>query len=184
MLNTMDNHYVFIFMGVSGSGKSVVARKIAQKLNTSFIDGDFLHPRANIIKMASGQALTDADRQPWLKALNDAIFAMQRTQKVSLLVCSALKKSYRDVLRQGNPDLKFIYLQGDISIIEQRVKKRQGHFFRPELLKTQFDSLQPPSADETDILSVDITPPLSIVIQQSLTLIEQCIMSEPAQATS
>ncbi len=178
MINTVDNHYVFIFMGVSGSGKSVVARKIAQKLNTSFIDGDFLHPRANIIKMASGQALTDDDRRPWLKSLNDAIFAMQRTQKISLLVCSALKKSYRDALREGNFNLKFIYLQGDIATIEARVKQRQGHFFRPELLKTQFDSLQSPTLDENDVFPVDITPPLSIVIQQSLATIEHCLASE------
>ncbi len=80
-------------MGVSGSGKSAVASEVAHQLQAAFLDGDFLHPRSNIMKMASGEPLNDDDRKPWLQALNDAAFAMQRTNKVSLIVCSALKKS-------------------------------------------------------------------------------------------
>jgi len=83
-----DNH-IYVLMGVSGSGKSVVASEVAHQLHAAFLDGDFLHPRRNIMKMASGEALNDEDRTPWLQALNDAAFAMQRTNKVSLIVCSA-----------------------------------------------------------------------------------------------
>src|SRR5690606_7324124 len=119
-------------MGVSGSGKSAVASEVAHQLHAAFLDGDFLHPRCNIMKMASGEPLNDDDRKPWLQALNDAAFAMQRTNKVSLIVCSALKKHYRDLLRDGNPNLSFIYLKGDFDVIESRLKARKGHFFRSE----------------------------------------------------
>lgn len=102
MTEASSQHYVFVLMGVSGSGKSVVANQVSQKLQTAFLDGDFLHPRSNILKMAEGEPLNDQDRAPWLQAINDAAFAMQRTQKVSIIVCSSLKKSYRDILRNGN----------------------------------------------------------------------------------
>lgn len=92
MSTASSNHHVFILMGVSGSGKSVVANRVSYQLQTAFLDGDFLHPRANIMKMADGHPLNDQDRQPWLQAINDAAFAMQRTQAVSLIVCSSLKK--------------------------------------------------------------------------------------------
>ena len=94
-------------MGVSGSGKSAVASEVAHQLHAAFLDGDFLHPRRNIEKMASGEPLNDDDRKPWLQALNDAAFAMQRTNKVSLIVCSALKKLFHhpdhicSILRSG-----------------------------------------------------------------------------------
>ncbi len=131
-------------MGVSGSGKSAVASEVAHQLHAAFLDGDFLHPRSNITKMASGEPLNDDDRTPWLQALNDAAFAMQRTNKVSLIVCSALKKSYRDILRKGNPNLSFIYLKGDFDVIESRLKARKGHFFKTQMLVTQFETLQEP----------------------------------------
>lgn len=92
MSTTNHDHHVYVLMGVSGSGKSAVASEVAHQLNAAFLDGDFLHPRSNIMKMASGEPLNDDDRKPWLQALNDAAFAMQRTNKVSLIVCSALKK--------------------------------------------------------------------------------------------
>ncbi|WP_203563947.1 gluconokinase, GntK/IdnK-type [Deefgea sp. CFH1-16] len=107
----MTSTKVYVLMGVSGCGKSAVANQLAKDLNAAFLDGDFLHPRANIEKMSSGQPLNDDDRAPWLGAVNDAAFAMQRTNPVSLIVCSALKKSYRDRLRQGNPNLSFIFFK-------------------------------------------------------------------------
>lgn len=91
MKNTLKPHHVYVVMGVSGSGKSAVASAVAQKLSCGFLDGDFLHPRSNINKMSEGHALNDEDRAPWLSALNDAAFAMQRTNDVSVIVCSALK---------------------------------------------------------------------------------------------
>ena len=141
MSTTNHDHHIYVLMGVSGSGKSAVASEVAHQLHAAFLDGDFLHPRSNINKMASGEPLNDDDRTPWLQALNDAAFAMQRTNKVSLIVCSALKKSYRDILRKGNPNLSFIYLKGDFEVIEQRLKARKGHFFKTQMLVTQFETL-------------------------------------------
>ncbi|OWY40715.1 gluconokinase [Xenophilus sp. AP218F] len=153
----------YVLMGVSGCGKSAVASALARDLNAAFLDGDFLHPRRNIEKMAAGQPLDDDDRAPWLRALNDAAFAMQRTSEVSLIVCSALKKSYRDVLREGNPGLSFIYLQGDYDVIEQRLLARQGHFQKSGMLRSQFEALEEP-LDEADAHIIDIRPPLEQVV--------------------
>ncbi len=139
MSTTNHDHHIYVLMGVSGSGKSAVASEVAHQLHAAFLDGDFLHPRRNIEKMASGEPLNDDDRKPWLQALNDAAFAMQRTNKVSLIVCSALKKHYRDLLREGNPNLSFIYLKGDFDVIESRLKARKGHFFKTQMLVTQFE---------------------------------------------
>ncbi|ARF48119.1 MULTISPECIES: gluconokinase [Pantoea] len=168
-------HHVFILMGVSGSGKSVVANRVSHQLNTAFLDGDFLHPRANILKMAEGHPLDDNDRLPWLQALNDAAFAMQRTQAISIIVCSALKKHYRDMLRQGNDNLRFVYLKGDFDTIESRLKARKGHFFKPQMLVTQFATLEEPGADETDVLAVDITHSLDEVVAATVATIKDAI---------
>ncbi|HGJ5873759.1 MULTISPECIES: gluconokinase [Arsenophonus] len=178
MSDTKKIHHVFILMGVSGSGKSAVASGIAQKTGAAFLDGDFLHPRANIEKMSAGHALNDSDRLPWLKALNDAIFAMQRTNSVSLIVCSALKKKYRDILRDGNQHLSFLYLEGDFKLIEGRLKKRKNHFFKPNMLVSQFDTLEVPSNDEKDVYVIDIKPPLIEVIDNTVKLIDEIITKE------
>ena len=167
----LDNH-IYVVMGVSGSGKSAVASEVAHRLQAAFLDGDFLHPRRNIMKMASGEPLNDEDRKPWLAALNDAAFAMQRTNKVSLVACSALKKDYRDQLRQGNPNLSFIYMKGEREVIENRLKARKGHFFKTGMLVTQFAALEEPQADEPDVQIVDINQPLEGVIDSTIALIE------------
>lgn len=178
MSDTKKIHHVFILMGVSGSGKSAVASGIAQKTGAAFLDGDFLHPRANIEKMSAGHALNDSDRLPWLKALNDAIFAMQRTNSVSFIVCSALKKKYRDILRDGNQHLSFLYLEGDFKLIEGRLKERKNHFFKPNMLVSQFDTLEVPSNDEKDVYVIDIKPPLIEVIDNTVKLIDEIITKE------
>lgn len=151
-------------MGVSGSGKSIVASEVARKLGGAMLDGDFLHPRANIIKMSSGQSLDDDDRAPWLTALNDAAFAMKRTNAYSFIVCSALKNRYRDRLREGNPDLTFIYLKGSYELILGRMQDRPGHFFKPQMLVTQFDALEEPREDEADVIIVPIDQTLPEVV--------------------
>ena len=178
MHNQSPSHHVFILMGVSGSGKSAVAYEVSHQLKTAFLDGDFLHPRANIEKMAAGHPLNDRDRQPWLQAVNDAAFAMQRTQAVSIIVCSALKKNYRDILRQGNNNLSFIYLKGEFATIESRLKARKGHFFKPQMLVSQFDTLEEPGADESDVLVVDINHPLPDVVAATIATIENAIKKD------
>lgn len=165
-------HHVFILMGVSGSGKSAVANAVAHELNAAMLDGDYLHPRSNINKMAGGHALNDDDRAPWLAALNDAIFAMQRTNDVALLVCSALKKRYRDRLREGNSNLHFIYLEGEKEVIEARLKQRKGHFFKPQMLVSQFEALEVPQADEPDVQAIDIDQPLDNVVADVVSHIQ------------
>lgn len=107
MSTTNHDHHVYVLMGVSGSGKSAVASEVAHQLQAAFLDGDFLHPRSNIMKMASGEPLNDDDRKPWLQALNDAAFAMQRTNKVSLIVCSALKKNLSRPAARRQPEPLF-----------------------------------------------------------------------------
>lgn len=173
MSTTNHDNHIYILMGVSGSGKSAVASEVAHQLNAAFLDGDFLHPRCNINKMASGEPLNDEDRKPWLKALNDAAFAMQRTNKVSLIVCSALKKVYRDQLRDGNPNLSFIYMKGDFEVIENRLKARKGHFFKTQMLVTQFETLEEPKDEEKDVLVVDIDQPLDGVVASTIALINK-----------
>ena len=175
-MTTTQNH-IFVLMGVSGSGKSVVANALARELSAAFLDGDFLHPRANIEKMAAGHALNDADRAPWLAAINDAAFAMQRTNAISIIVCSALKKHYRDRLREGNGNLSFIYLKGAFEVIEERLKARKGHFFKTDMLVTQFNTLEEPGQDEPDVFVVDINQPLEKVIDDALRHIRS--FSEP-----
>jgi len=162
---------VFVVMGVSGSGKSVIASEVANRLGAAFLDGDYLHPRANIEKMSAGHSLDDHDREPWLTALNDAAFAMQRTNETSFLVCSALKRRYRDRLREGNPNLYFIYLQGEFPLIESRMLARKGHFFKSEMLMTQFAALEEPLATESDVITISIDQTIDSVVEEVLAQI-------------
>jgi gluconokinase len=164
---------VFVVMGVSGSGKSVVASEVARKLGGAMLDGDFLHPRANILKMSSGQSLNDEDRAPWLAALGDAAFAMKRTNTYSFIVCSALKRRYRDRLRDGNPNLAFIYLKGSYDLIESRMLARGSHFFKPQMLVTQFDALEEPLEDETDVWVIPIDQTLPEVVDAVIARITE-----------
>lgn len=173
-----NQNRIYVIMGVSGSGKSAVASAVAQQLSANFLDGDFLHPRSNIQKMASGEPLNDHDRAPWLAALNDAAFAMQRTNAVSIIVCSALKKHYRDRLRAGNGNLSFIYLHGDFPVIKARMAARKGHFFKPQMLVTQFATLEQPDSDENDVIAIDINQPLDAVIADTLRHIQRFLPHE------
>lgn len=167
-MTTQNQNRVFVLMGVSGSGKSAVASALAHKLSAAFVDGDFLHPRANINKMADGWALNDEDRKPWLTAINDAAFAMQRFNTISIIVCSALKKHYRDRLREGLPNLSFIYLKGSFEVIESRLKARKGHYFQAKMLVSQFAALEEPESDEPDVHNINIDQPLEMVISDTM----------------
>ncbi len=175
--NKAEKHYSFVFMGVSGSGKSAVAETVARETNAPFLDGDFLHPRANINKMASGQPLDDNDRAPWLETVNSAIYAMQNTHRISILVCSALKQKYRNKLRENNPNLYFIYLKGDPELISKRLQSRKGHFFKPAMLKSQFDALEEPTNNHNDICYIDISKTLNEVVEDALAFINKIVMS-------
>lgn len=172
MANSSPAHRVYIIMGVSGSGKSAVAKELLRRIDdAAFLDGDFLHPRHNILKMAEGHPLNDEDRAPWLDLINAAAFAMQRTNRISFIVCSALKKSYRKKIHQGNEDnLQFIHLHGDYDVIENRLKARKGHFFKPEMLQSQFATLELPTPDE-NVISIDVDTTLDGVVEAILKAI-------------
>lgn len=163
---------LWVLMGVSGSGKSVVARRMAAALDIPYIDGDFLHPRSNVDKMAAGHSLDDSDRQPWLEALNTAGYSMLRTNPTSLIICSALKRRYRDTLRKGNPGVRFLFLDGSFEVIEARLKQRKGHYFRSAMLTSQFETLERPQADETDVVTIDINHSIDDVIADCLEKIK------------
>ena len=169
------NHdqYVYVPLGASCRAEAAVARELPHNPKAAFRGGAALHRRSNLTMLASAERVSDDDRTPWLQALNDAAFAMQRTNKVSLIVCSALKKSYRDILRKGNPNLSFIYLKGDFDVIESRLKARKGHFFKTQMLVTQFETLQEPGADESDVLIVDIDQSLEGVVASTIEVINK-----------
>lgn len=137
-------------MGVSGSGKTTIGKKMAFKLKIPFYDGDDFHPEANIEKMKSGQPLNDDDREPWLISINQ--FAKSKLEETSLIVaCSALKAKYRTTLSIEIPTV-FVYLKGTAELIRSRMEKRKGHFMPSELLASQFKTLEEPR----DAIVVDI----------------------------
>ncbi|MBN9606335.1 MAG: gluconokinase [Actinomycetales bacterium] len=148
-----------VVMGVSGSGKSAVGSRLAEALDAPFVDGDDLHPAANVRKMASGRPLDDADRAPWL----DAIAGVLADGPV-VVACSALKRAYRDRLRRGAPDLALVVLEGDRALFRSRMTEREGHFMPTALLDSQFATLEPPTDDE-DPIRVDAALPLDGVVE-------------------
>ena len=147
-----------IVMGVSGSGKSTVAELLGKRLGWRFEDGDSFHPASNVAKMRAGHPLTDEDRWPWLNAIADEIERICKGGGHIIIACSALKHTYRDVLLRGRSDVRFVFLRGTKELIAERLAQRKGHFMPPGLLKSQFDTLEPPETGEHVItVSIDET---------------------------
>jgi gluconokinase len=144
---------IVIIMGTTASGKTTIGSLLAKRLGWEFVDADDFHPPANVEKMRHGIPLTDADREPWLKALHDKIVEWITEARNVVLACSALKQSYRDELSAG-PDVKFVYLKGSYELFSQRVLARNGHFAKQDLLASQFVTLEEP----TDAITVDAAP--------------------------
>ena len=155
-------------MGVSGSGKSTVGEGLAKEIQAKFIDGDDLHPRTNIEKMAGGNPLNDHDRHPWLERLRDVCYSVEAKNETCVLVCSALKKQYRDMIRDGNNNVFFIFLHGPYDLILERMKARNGHFMRETMLQSQFSTLEVPKNDEHGVAHVDISTTISEVISAAV----------------
>ena len=147
-----------VFMGVSGSGKSTAARAVQERLGWAFAEGDDFHPQANIDKMSAGRPLGDEDRLPWLEAL--AAWARERdaTGTPTLMTCSALRRSYRDVLRGGGEHTFFVHLHGDKGLMLERMGGRD-HFMPPSLLESQLDTLEPLEDDEPGVVVDPVEPP-------------------------
>lgn len=135
---------VLVVMGVSGTGKTTVGKLLAKKLKYPFFDGDDFHPKENIEKMKAGQPLTDEDRKEWLLRLNQV--AREHRHTGAIICCSALRKNYRSLLRAGvGTCMEFIYLNGSFELIKSRLEARKDHFMPIELLKSQFETLEPPT---------------------------------------
>jgi gluconokinase len=155
---------IVIVMGVSGCGKSTVGFGVAANLGWPFLDGDDLHPPANVAKMAAGHPLTDADRAPWLEAIGEHMAAWHDAGRSGVMACSALRRSYRDALRAHSP-ATFVLLDVSVELLRARVAHRREHFMPPSLLDSQLATLQRPGPDE-DAITIAITsevPPGELV---------------------
>jgi gluconokinase len=137
-----------VVMGVSGSGKTTVAVGVAKRLGWLFAEGDDFHPAPNVAKMAAGHPLTDDDRRPWLHALADWIGQREAAEEDAVLTCSALRRSYRDVLTTGHPSVRFVHVTADPDTIRQRLEHRRGHYMPASLLDSQLATLEPLAPDE------------------------------------
>jgi len=149
-------------MGVSGSGKTTVGAALAQRLHVPFEDADDLHPPANVAKMSAGVPLDDADRLPWLRKVG--AWQKEHAGAGGVMSCSALRRSYRDILREAAPEQVFVYLAGDRDLIARRVAGRIGHFMPAALVDSQFDDLETLTDDERGI-PIDATAPTKAIVR-------------------
>src|SRR5450432_1121128 len=153
---TGEGPCALVVMGVSGSGKSTIADKLAERLGWTCEDGDKFHPASNVAKMSAGHPLTDEDRWPWLQAIADEIDSVCKAGQHVVIACSALKRAYRDLLVHGRDDVRIVYLQGTEKLIAERLAQRKGHFMPPGLLASQFETLEPPDRSENPVtVSID-----------------------------
>ena len=159
-----------IVMGVSGAGKTTVARGIAAATGWIFAEGDDFHPAANVVKMASGHPLTDEDRWPWLRAIGAWLDARLATGESVVLTCSALKRSYRDLLRDGRSGVRFCELDAPEAVISDRLERRQGHYMPPSLLLSQLATLEPLQPDEDGVRVAVAATPDRVVADAMLAL--------------
>ena len=165
---------ILLVAGVSGSGKTTIGSLLAGRLGWEYAEADNFHPAANIAKMAAGHPLTDEDRWPWLDAIGAWIDATAAKNRPGVVTSSALKRVYRDRLRAGRPQVRLIYLDADRDTVARRLTARNGHFFPPALLDTQFADLEPPTADEHPVrINVDEDP---------LEIVEKLIRAEHLEA--
>ncbi|CAM2755711.1 gluconokinase [Deinococcus radiodurans] len=137
-----------VVMGVSGSGKSTVARALAERLGWAFAEADKFHPPENVAKMQGGTPLTDEDRWPWLRAIRDWLTQEAQAGHSTVVTCSALRRSYRDVLREAAGEVRFVHLTGTRDLLAERMGHRQGHFMPASLLDSQLATLEVPGPDE------------------------------------
>jgi beta-N-acetylhexosaminidase len=165
--NTDQPKLRIIVMGVSGCGKTTIGDLVARELGVPFLDGDSLHPLENVAKMAAGTPLTDEDRWPWLATVGAEL--ANASDGGMVLACSALRRSYRDAIRQQAPDTIFLHLHGSKEVLRARTEGRTGHFMPPALLESQLATLEPLDADEAGIV-VDISAPVQEVLSAALVI--------------
>jgi carbohydrate kinase (thermoresistant glucokinase family) len=154
---------MIVVMGVAGCGKSSVGQALAARLGWPMLEGDAFHPQVNKDKMASGTPLSDEDRWPWLDEIAAEMRRRENAGEDAVVACSALKRVYRDRLRRGVADVRFVHLTGSRSVHEDRIRSRTGHFMPATMLESQLATLEPPGADEA-ALAVDIDQPLAAIV--------------------
>ncbi|NJR45610.1 MAG: gluconokinase [Hyellaceae cyanobacterium CSU_1_1] len=157
----------YVIMGVSGTGKSTIGRLLSDRTGWDFYDADDFHSPTNLDKLNRGIALTDSDRLPWLKELQQLISHALGSKQNGILACSALKAQYRQILRGESSEVVFIYLKGDYAHVQSRVKQRQGHFMNSNLLHSQFDTLEEPQ----DAIAIDIALDPEAIVEEIMTRI-------------
>ncbi|MFN7101214.1 MAG: gluconokinase [Pseudorhizobium sp.] len=161
---SLQNPSAIIVMGVSGAGKSSIGERLADRLNCRFVEGDRLHPASNVEKMAKGMPLTDEDRWPWLDLVGQELAASVAKGNSLVLSCSALKRTYRERLRQAaGGQLRFVFLKGTPQLLEVRMGERTGHFMPLSLLHTQLATLETPEGEE-GVVTVDIDATLEEIV--------------------
>ena len=155
-----------IVMGVSGCGKSTMAAALSERLGLDMVDGDDLHLPESVAKMRAGVALQDDDRWPWLGRIGN--YLSQPHAQGRVVACSALKRVYRDRIREQAGDVCFVFLDGEFELIQKRMQQRVGHYMQPGLLDSQFRTLEKPQADESDVIRLPITEPVQDMVEQAL----------------
>lgn len=167
-MNVSAPAWQIVVMGVSGCGKSTLAASLAQRLQLEMVDGDDLHLPESVAKMRAGIPLQDEDRWPWLEHIGRCLDAPAHTGHGRVVACSALKRSYRDRIRQHASRVLFIFLDGSAETIRERMALRVGHYMPPELLASQLGTLERPTADERDVLWLDIHASVDTLTQQAV----------------
>jgi gluconokinase len=158
-----------VVMGVSATGKTVVGEQLADELGCEFVEGDSLHSQHNIEKMSEGVPLTDEDRLPWLQAIAELVAVRDAEGTSTVVTCSALKRSYRDVLRKAAPTF-FVHLHAPFEVLQERMQLRTKHFMPTSLLRSQFDTLEELGDDESGAV-VDVSPPIDVVVEEAVNAV-------------
>ncbi len=149
---------VIVIMGVAGSGKTTIGELLAERHDGSFFDADDFHPVANVEKMSGGTPLNDDDRLPWLQRLRREVIDAAPAGQLTLLACSALKQTYREILGLGQGDVRTVFLHGQASTLTERLISRGGHYMKPEMLSSQLETLETPAPDEALHIPISLTP--------------------------
>jgi carbohydrate kinase (thermoresistant glucokinase family) len=170
---------VLVIMGISGAGKSTVAHELTVRLGWSFAEGDALQPPSNIAKMHAGIPLTDEDRGPWLERVAVWIDAQRAKREPGIITCSALKRSYREIVIGDRPEVRLVYLRGGRNLVAEHLARRNGHFMPASLLQTQIDTLEEPDPSE-DPLTVDAAGPAEEIAQEIIRLLGASAVVEHA----
>lgn len=168
-----------VVMGVSGCGKTSVAAALAKRLGLVMVDGDDLHTPESVAKMRSGIPLDDTDRWPWLDRIGAYLAQGDATHTGRIVACSALKRAYRDRLRQHTQQLYFVFLDGSDELIRKRLVERKGHYMHPELLDSQLRTLERPQPDEHDIICLNISASVDALADQALQVLQSLRAQTP-----